>query len=324
MLPIAPLLLTPPPAPTQLAQLSSPLALHQTLAEGHQARVTGLTFHPDYPHLLISSGGKNDSQVVVWNWQSGKRNQRDRAQGSGIESFALSANGEWLVTTGADRYIHFWEMPEGKFTHTLNVDFYNLLSIVISPDDRLLVSGGLEGIRLWDLQNRRSLSTLARFLPVTELAMHPDGTQLASGTIQGTIQLWDLTTGDRQQTWQAHEDTIQALAFTPDGAGLVTVGQDEIIYLWETTTGNLSQAFEHPPGSVGAIALHPSEPFLVASIQNRLYLWNWLTGEQLAQWPLHTNWISSLTFSSDGQWLASGAYDGEIKIWHWPQFQLRP
>ncbi|MEM8638587.1 MAG: WD40 repeat domain-containing protein [Cyanobacteria bacterium P01_G01_bin.54] len=318
--PIAPLIAQAPPQPVA-GQTS--LVLHQTLEKGHQTRVTALQFYPQLPHLLISGGGKNDGQVMIWNWQTGKQYQDDRAQGTGIESLAVSHDGRWLVTTGVDRRIHFWTLPDGEFSHTLNVDFYNLLALAISPDARILISGGLDGIRLWDLHNSRSLYTLARFLPVTQLALHPEGQWLISGTTQGTIQRWDITTGQRQQTWQAHDQGVKFLALSPDGSTLVTVGQDATIHLWEPKTGTKLHTLDNPDGTVGAIAFHPHQPHLLTSTQNHLYLWNWQTGEPLDSWPsLHTHWLSALSVSPDGHWLASGADNGEIKIWQWQSLPL--
>ncbi|MGB0564892.1 MAG: WD40 repeat domain-containing protein [Spirulinaceae cyanobacterium] len=312
--PIAPLIAQAPPPPTLWP---APLRLHQTLEEQHQTRVTALRFYPQLPHLLISGGGKNDGQIMLWNWQTGEQYRDDRAQGTGIESLVLSRDGQWLITTGVDRQIHLWTLPDGEFAHTFAADFYNLLALALSPDDRILISGGLDGIRLWDLQSQRSLYTLTRFLPVTQLALHPDGQTLISGTTQGVLQQWDIATGRSQPAWPAHDGSVKLLAFSPEGSIFVSVGQDNAIHLWDAETGTKRHTLDNPEGTVGAIAFHPHEPLLLTSTQNQLYLWDWQTGEPLGNWTLHTHWLTALHFSPDGQWLASGADNGEIKIWQW-------
>lgn len=313
------LLLTPTLAWVQPATAQFvPLEHQQTLKHKHQTRINALIFHPTDPNILISGGGKNDGYMMVWNLQSGKVRERDRAQGTGVQSMVLSSDGQWLVTTGIDRRVHFRTLPEGDLDHTIHSDFFNVLDVAVTTDDRILVSGGLDGIRLWDLQNQRSLYTLARFLPVTQVAIHPQGEYLASSTTQGTIQLWALQSGEREQVWQVQAAAgIRLLDFSPDGSVLLTVDQTETIQLWDARTGDLRRTLSNPRGRVGAIAFHPEQPLLLTSIQNQVYLWNWQTGAELGHQTLHNNWVSSLTFSPDGQTLGSGAYDGEIKLWQW-------
>lgn len=312
------LLLTPTLVWVQPAVAQLSLEHQRTLKHKHQTRINALIFHPTESDILISGGGKNDGRMMVWNWQSGKLRDRDRVQGTGIQAMVLSSDGQWLVTTGVDRRVHFRTLPDGDLDHTLHADFFNVLDVSVTPDNRILVSGGLDGIRLWDLQNQRSLYTLTRFLPVTQVAIHPDGEYLASSTIQGTIQLWALQAGSREQIWQAQGDVgIRLLDFSPDGSMLITVDQAETIQLWDARTGTLRQTLENPQGQVDAIAFHPEHPLLLTSTQNQVYAWNWQTGAELGRQQLHTNWISAIAFSSDGQTLASGAYDGEIKLWQW-------
>lgn len=291
--------------------------LIQTIPAAHHARVSNLIFYPTNPEILISGGGKNDGDIKFWNWQQAKHLWTRRGQSSGIASMVLSADAQWLVSTGSDREVHLWTLPEGEFAHTLKADFYNLLAVAITPDNRTLISGGLDGIRLWSIGNQRSRYTLARFLPVSAIAPHPNGEWLASGTTTGEVQLWNIETGQRLSTLGAHRQAVTSVAFTPNGDVLITAGRDRDLKLWDLTNAAAVRTLADHVGEIGAIALHPTQPMVAVAAENWVYVWDWQQANLLGVWELAPDWISSLAWSPNGQQLATGDLGGEIRIWQW-------
>ncbi|MCJ1251829.1 hypothetical protein MMC30_009067, partial [Trapelia coarctata] len=73
--------------------------------------------------------------------------------------------------------------------------------------------------------------------PVCAVAFSPDGKQLASGSSDETIRLWDAATGAMLQTLEGHSDSVGAVAFSPDGKQLASGSSDETIRLWDAATG---------------------------------------------------------------------------------------
>jgi WD40 repeat protein len=51
-----------------------------------------------------------------------------------------------------------------------------------------------------------------------------------------------------------------------------------------------------------------------------LRLWNLGTRRELTTLRGHTATVGALAFSGDGHWLASGGWDGEIRLWPAPSF----
>ena len=52
---------------------------------------------------------------------------------------------------------------------------------------------------------------------VSAVAFSSDGKLVASGDGDGTVKLWDATTGALQQTFEGHSDWVHAVAFSSDG-----------------------------------------------------------------------------------------------------------
>jgi len=72
---------------------------------------------------------------------------------------------------------------------------------------------------------------------VSGIAFTPDGRILATGGLEGTARLWDLTTHREIATLKGHLRAIWAMDISPDGRRLVTgAGGGETVKLWDMNT----------------------------------------------------------------------------------------
>ncbi|MBD1931265.1 MULTISPECIES: eIF2A-related protein [Cyanophyceae] len=147
---------------------------------------------------------------------------------------------------------------------------------------------------------------------VYSVAISADG-QIASGSADNTIKIWDLTTGDSICTFTGHSGSVSSLAFSPDGQTLASGSADNTIKLWYSRTG---VTFTEHSDELHCVAFSPNGKTVASGSKDKtIKIWDFNTGEVICTLTGHKEAVCPIIFSSDGQNLISGSSDKTIKIW---------
>ncbi len=242
---------------------------------GRTGPVRGLAFRPDGRQLASASNAPDDppeatGEVKLWDTQTWQEIPSPGLKGveDDFWGVAFRPDGRRLAASSGDRLV-IWDAATGPPVRTLRTaNVFMHISVAFGPGGRL-ASSTVEGtVLIWDLSARAQAGPFAALLtpppglgrvfevwrattslPTHVLTAHegramcvafsPDGTFLASASVDGTIKLWDARTYKLVATLRGHKGGVHSLAFRPDGKRLASAGSDAVIRVWDTATRRL-------------------------------------------------------------------------------------
>jgi WD40 repeat protein/nucleoside phosphorylase len=190
-------------------------------------------------------------------------------------------------------------------------------SVAYSPNGRYLATGHDGSIRLWELGNGLEVRALKGHLgPVRSVAFSPDGTILASGSLDTTVRLWDVASGAERRILKGHSQHVWSVAFSPDGTTLASSSLDTTVRLWNVASGAERRVLKGHSDCVWSVAFSPDGMTLASgSHDSTVRLWDWCSDSEPRVLKGHSDSVRSVTFSPDGATLASGSHDSTVRLW---------
>ncbi len=178
-------------------------------------------------------------------------------------------------------------------------------------------------LRGWEHRHLNSVFTAGQ-APLTGhvgavlcVACRPDGKQLASGSDDTTVKIWDAATGKDLQTLRYHTRSVTAVAFSPDGKKLASGSTNDSftthVVLWDLADNKIFRTLPAQPGNVHSLAFSPdSKRLVVSGNSGPANVWQVETGKQLLALPTGND--LDTVFSPDGGAPRHGCA-ATVRIW---------
>jgi WD40 repeat protein len=147
---------------------------------------------------------------------------------------------------------------------------------------------------------------------VNRVVFSPDGTLIATGSMDRTARLWHTATGTPLRTLAG---PVSHLAFSPDGTVIVTAcGGYKTVRLWDVATGTVLRTLTGQSGNGAAFRLHST---MLATVSNdaTVELWDASTGMLLRSLTGQNIHVLDVAFAPTGTMLATAGSENTADPW---------
>ena len=252
----------------------------------------------------------------------------------------------WDATSGTELHVLGKLEPggldEGSGSGVMNFPFGSDYAVRRSQQGGDSSAG--QGGRAGNPDKMLSSSDPANWEETFAAVFSPDGRHVATGSLQGTVKIWDVQTGKPLRSWKGIAKQIHALDYSPDGSRLLLVyadGNKNEVAVWSTSEG---KELVHWGGfSTGVRAAHFSpnglrvlivpgnewrrrqpKQFLgtngelvFANPEDRtVYLRDVESGQDIALFKGHESDVTFAQFNADGSEVVTAEEDGTVRFWN--------
>uniref|UniRef100_A0A673ZJ84 Apoptotic protease-activating factor 1 n=1 Tax=Salmo trutta TaxID=8032 RepID=A0A673ZJ84_SALTR len=329
---------------------------------GHLSWVHGVQFSPDGSLLLSCSDDqtvrvwetnrvhtssavclKRDSDVLFNNGDitvvaADNRNRlngrtgavmfQSEDQESRIRCTAICSQTSAVGLGREDGTIQVLEVPSGTSLATLQGHTRTVLHCQFTPEGHTLITSSEDTtIRVWRWRTGECVVLEGHKEQVrcfSLLTTSPSETHLLSWSFDGTIKVWDMSSGERLQDLVCHQGAVLACDVSPDGQLFATTSADKTAKVWTSASWECVRLLNGHQDCVRSCKFSWDGRRLATGDDNgEIRLWNMKDGTLLkicssdnkdAMDSLHGGWVTDLHFSPDNTVLLSTG--GYIKWWN--------
>jgi len=275
--------------------------LHKTDGSGVAARLVGgsprimsLTYSGDGKRLAVAGGAPAQfGNVQVWDLQEKKLAGNWKVSTDTVFGINFNAAGDQLAFGSPDKSARVLNSADGKEVLRLDQHTDWCLGALFTVDGKRLLSCSRDqSMKLSNVANGQFIDDVNNPLePIMCFARHPKEDVVAYGGAMGTVRTYKIS--DNQARTAGRNDTNQL------------------------------KEFERQPASVHAIAWNAEGTQIAVGSENDAKVYDAKSGAKVATLAGHEGGIFAIAFSPDGKKVATGGYDGMVRIFELPGGKLK-
>jgi WD40 repeat protein len=236
-----------------------------------------------------------------------------------VGSVSWSPDGRWIASSGRGTPIRIWDAQTGVCHFVVQhptFSVHGFYCICWSADSRRLAIGtDRNGLCIWEIETQqlhwseRSFSS-SIYAPVL---WSPDGTSVASGSVDGFVHIWNAD-GELLRQFSGHHAPVTGLNWGEDSQHLISVAGQELI-LWHTQQEEPLSVIETDTNGFSEVVWAANDHVVTGGTDGKLCWWSLESGKCFLACDAHDGTVQTIHVNADKNRLASGGVDGSIKIW---------
>ncbi len=280
--------------------------------------VTATAFNSD-GSILASSGYH---EILLWKTVDGSLIRRITNVAERVYDLEFSSDGSQLAvaagTPGQLGEVKLFSSADGEYLKTLVRTKDAVFAVAISPDGSQIAAGGADRIvYAVEIATGRTILQIEDHADwVMDVNWSPDGKQLVTSSRDKTAKVFDIASGASVITFSGHGDAVYSASFLPDGKSVVSAGSDRQVRVWNPVDAKEIRKIGGFGSDIFRVVVTPESHLLTACADRNAREHNLADGKELRIFAGHKDWVYTLCYNPAKKLIATGSYDGEIRVWN--------
>ncbi|KAM0952660.1 putative transcription factor WD40-like family [Dioscorea sansibarensis] len=266
--------------------------------------------------------GSFDGHISIWS----KNGELKGTLKHGDCIFSLEWNriGGFLLSGSSDDRIIVWDTTKWESKQEFQFGSEKLLGVTWRNNTSFAVFSGEQRIYVCNVGESLPIKTSFGHQKVLGgIKWDPDGTYLASFSIDGAIKIWTLKQR-RSLHNLMHSPSVCSIKWRPTGSGtnnpdkqllLASASFDGTVKIWDCNQGHLLYSFNGHRGPVTAIEFSPDGEYLASGAEDqRLLIWKVKDGAIVKSCSCHESIVYNVSWHGEGNKLAASFENGTVCV----------
>lgn len=250
--------------------------------KGHKGSVNAIGWSPDHISTNLIATGSADQTVQLWDSSNQKLFFTYSQHQGNIRTLSWSPDGAFIASGDDVGSVHIWNTVTGQ-NIILVPGSTPVWTVAWSPNGLYVAWGGEDGIvHVWSVRQKRVVFTYeghlgdnhqipAAVARIKAIAWSPDSKQIASGSDDHTVHVWNITT-EHVLVYPGHGDTVNDVAWLPNGRYIASDGGDHQVRIWNPQTGGTAYIYTEHQNTLHTVAWSPDSLYGASGGDDKIVL----------------------------------------------------
>ena len=153
-------------------------------------------------------------------------------------------------------------------------------------------------------------------MSVSNIALHPKKSILATASDDATWKMWDLPNGNLIMSGDGHKDWVAGVNFHPAGTHLASASGDCTVKIWDFAQKRCTMTLTEHTAAVWNAAFHDTGDYLAScSLDHSVRLWDLHTARCRLAFRGHVDSVNEVCWQPFTNNFATGSSDKTVSLW---------